>query len=59
MLPGYGGVHHNAKIMILIIFFAQLQRLPVSFCQLKELRWLDLKNNPYSSQLWLKLLEIV
>ena len=23
-----------------------MQRLPVSFCQLKELKWLDLKNNP-------------
>lgn len=24
----------------------QLQRVPVSFHELKELRWLDLKNNP-------------
>ena len=50
MLTGYGGVHHHAKIMILISF-AQLQRLPVSFHQLKELRWLDLKNNPLVSAL--------
>jgi len=31
-------------LFVLLCF--KLQRLPVSFCQLKELRWLDLKNNP-------------
>ena len=36
---------------LILITFAQLQRLPVSFHQLKELRWLDLKNNPLVSTL--------
>ena len=36
---------------MILISFAQLQRLPVSFHQLKELRWLDLKNNPLVSAL--------
>ena len=36
---------------LILITFAQLQRLPVSFHQLKELRWLDLKNNPLVSAL--------